>query len=416
MDHLHVNNEIAPIKTVLVHRPGDETQNYPDSDFDQVFSLRKWTSRFDLDRAQAEHDFMTDLFKRNGIKVIELRDLVASSLQAEDEARNKIIGSYLLQCGATGSEFLSAVREHLAQAHNDDQLTDMLFNGVRFGETELCQEKDRSLTALTDETFDPSSLLVNPLATSFFTRDPAAIVGGGVVFNHMYWPERDREVALYQLIFHHHPTLKTNALCDLNHSSYHIEGGDILNLDRNTIIAGISDRTETPAIEALAQKLLLSTSFDTKRIIVMSVPSDGVRIHLDTFISRVDYDAFVVDKDICENSAFYLIRPQSGRNSLLTTSLDMSLQDILAKYTGGPVRLIACGGGRETAYERERHNNATSVLALAPGKLCVYEENVWTNEALDRAGMELNVLSLDELTQGYGGPNCLCLPLYREDL
>lgn len=39
MQGVHITNEIGHLKAVLVHRPGTETQNYPDADFSQVFSL-----------------------------------------------------------------------------------------------------------------------------------------------------------------------------------------------------------------------------------------------------------------------------------------------------------------------------------------------------------------------------------------
>ena len=57
--------------------------------------------------------------------------------------------------------------------------------------------------------------------------------------------------------------------------------------------------------------------------------------------------------------------------------------------------------------------NAISTLCLEPGKVCVYEENTETNKALEQAGIELVPISIFELTNGFGGPNCLCLPLVR---
>ena len=32
----------------------------------------------------------------------------------------------------------------------------------------------------------------------WFTRDPASVIGEGVTLNHMYWPERNREVIAYK--------------------------------------------------------------------------------------------------------------------------------------------------------------------------------------------------------------------------
>ena len=112
----------------------------------------------------------------------------------------------------------------------------------------------------------------------------------------------------------------------------------------------------------------------------------------------------------------YSIQLKLSGKGLTITPIDRTIPEILSAACCEPIKVIDCGGGNQTAYERERRNNATSILALSPGKLCVYEENVWTNEALEKAGMELFPLSIDELTKGYGGTNCLCLPLWREDL
>lgn len=205
-------------------------------------------------------------------------------------------------------------------------------------------------------------------------------------------------------------------VCDLNRSSYHIEGGDILVISAKTILVGISDRTEPAAVESLAKELLTSNKFQTTELIAIRVPSDGLRIHLDTFISRIDHDAFLIDREICNAVDAYSIQLKRSGKGLTITPIDRTIPEILSAACCEPIKVIDCGGGNQTAYERERRNNATSILALSPGKLCVYEENVWTNEALEKAGMELFPLSIDELTKGYGGTNCLCLPLWREDL
>lgn len=42
----------------------------------------------------------------------------------------------------------------------------------------------------------------------WFTRDPASVIGEGVTLNHMYWPERNREVIAYKTIFTYHPDFR----------------------------------------------------------------------------------------------------------------------------------------------------------------------------------------------------------------
>lgn len=46
MQGVHITNEIGHLKAVLVHRPGAETQNYPDADFSQVFLPAKMEQSF----------------------------------------------------------------------------------------------------------------------------------------------------------------------------------------------------------------------------------------------------------------------------------------------------------------------------------------------------------------------------------
>ena len=59
----------------------------------------------------------------------------------------------------------------------------------------------------------------------WFVRDPVSTIGSGISFNHMYWPERNREVALYQTIFKYHPNFKDTPSFYRHDSTFHIEGG-----------------------------------------------------------------------------------------------------------------------------------------------------------------------------------------------
>ncbi|MEM5199638.1 arginine deiminase family protein, partial [Enterococcus faecium] len=46
----------------------------------------------------------------------------------------------------------------------------------------------------------------------------------------------------------------------------------------------------------------------------------------------------------------------------------------------------------------------------------VYDRNTITNKALEEAGVKLNYIPGSELVRGRGGPRCMSMPLYREDL
>lgn len=97
--------------------------------------------------------------------------------------------------------------------------------------------------------------------------------------------------------------------------------------------------------------------------------------------------------------------------------LDGSLKDILQMATGvDDIMLIECGGGDPVEASREQWNDGSNTLATAPGKVCVYERNVVTNDELYKAGIELCVVPSEELSRGRGGPRCMSMPFARADI
>ena len=94
-----------------------------------------------------------------------------------------------------------------------------------------------------------------------------------------------------------------------------------------------------------------------------------------------------------------------------------TLDNILCKYLHlDNVQLIRCGAGNLTAAAREQWNDGSNTLAIAPGEVVVYDRNTITNKALEEAGVKLNYIPGSELVRGRGGPRCMSMPLYREDL
>ena len=46
----------------------------------------------------------------------------------------------------------------------------------------------------------------------------------------------------------------------------------------------------------------------------------------------------------------------------------------------------------------------------------MYDRNNVTNEVLRRAGIKVLEIEGSELSRGRGGPRCMSMPLYREDI
>ncbi len=80
------------------------------------------------------------------------------------------------------------------------------------------------------------------------------------------------------------------------------------------------------------------------------------------------------------------------------------------------VRLIRCGDGNLTAAAREQWNDGSTHWQLHLAKWLSMIATTITNKALEEAGVKLNYIPGSELVRGRGGPRCMSMPLYREDL
>ena len=80
------------------------------------------------------------------------------------------------------------------------------------------------------------------------------------------------------------------------------------------------------------------------------------------------------------------------------------------------VELIRCGGGDPVIAAREQWNDGSNTLTIAPGVVIVYNRNTVTNKLLREAGITVHEFDGSELVRGRGGPRCMSMPLYREDL
>ena len=85
MNAINVTSEIAPLKKVLLHRPGNELLNLTPNNLNRLL--------FDdipfLPIAQEEHDEFAHILKENDIEVVYLEDLMAEVLELIKEIADK---------------------------------------------------------------------------------------------------------------------------------------------------------------------------------------------------------------------------------------------------------------------------------------------------------------------------------------
>src|SRR3712207_8589669 len=80
-----VSSEVGRLRTVMLHRPGDEIRRLtPRNNDELLFDGVPW-----VDRAQEEHDAFADALRGRGVEVLYLRELLAEALEipaAREEA------------------------------------------------------------------------------------------------------------------------------------------------------------------------------------------------------------------------------------------------------------------------------------------------------------------------------------------
>lgn len=414
MNGINVTSEIAPLKKVLLHRPGRELLNLtPDSLTRLLFDDIPF-----LPEAQKEHDEFATILKENGIEVVYLENLMAEVLELSSEIEDKFIRQFIYEAGIKTPKYKNLVFEYLKSFTNKLELVLKTMEGIKILEINRAKrEVEKSLVDLVSE---ESDFLADPMPNLYFTRDPFASAGNGIILNKMYSVTRSRETIYAEYIFNYHPDYRDRVEKYYDrYLPYHIEGGDVLNLNEHVIAVGISQRTEAGAIDELAKNIFRNKDCKIDTILAFNIPVSRAFMHLDTVFTQIDYDKFTYHPGIMETLQVFEITegdiPDSDED-LNVREIKGGLEEILEKYLGRQITLIPCAGGEKTSSEREQWNDGTNTLCIAPGVVVVYNRNNITNNILREHGIKVFEMSSAELSRGRGGPRCMSMPLIREDL
>ncbi len=414
MNAINVKSEIAPLKKVLVHRPGNELLNLtPDSLSRLLFDDIPF-----LSEAQKEHDEFVHILRDNGIEVVYLEDLMADVLNLSDEIEDKFIRQFIYEAGLRTPKYKNLVYEYLKSYKDKKELVLKTMAGISIGE--ISRAKREIEKSLVDFVSEESQFLADPIPNLYFTRDPFASCGNGAILNRMYSVTRNRETIYAEYIFNYHPDFvgKVYKYYD-RELPYHIEGGDVLNLNNHILAVGISQRTEAGAIDELAKNLFKEPSCEIDTILAFNIPESRAFMHLDTVFTQIDYDKFTYHPGILDTLEVYEITegdiPDTFED-LNVKKVEGSLEEILETYLGRKIQLIPCAGGEKVSSEREQWNDGTNTLCIAPGVVVVYDRNNITNNILREHGIKVLEMSSAELSRGRGGPRCMSMPLIREDI
>lgn len=403
---LNITSEIGKLQTVLVKRPGSELENITPEYLESLL--------FDdipyLKMMQKEHDFFVKRMQDSNIEVLYLEKLAAEALR---KAGNKeTFLTKMINESNQMDESALYVRDYL-MSFNEEEMIRKLMAGLK--KSEIPERKKKHLNEMMSEQYP---FFLDPLPNLYFTRDPAAVIGSGVTINKMFQPARRRESIFIELILKHHPRFSNQEvpIWSGREETFSLEGGDELVLNEETVIVGVSERTDARAVEHLAESLFARAP-KIKKVLAVEIPETRSFMHLDTVFTMVSDAQFTIHPAIQNQQGelnVYIL--EKGENGLEITPR-RDFRRVIAEVLEVPeVEFIPCGGEDVIVSAREQWNDGANTLAIAPGEVITYDRNQVSNDLLRRAGIKVHEVISSELSRGRGGPRCMTMPLVRENL
>lgn len=400
-------SEIAPLRKVLMHRPGDEFLNLTPNTLERLL--------FDdipyLKIAQQEHDAYANALRAEGVEVVYLVDLVAEALEAGGRTvRKKFLEQFIAEAGVTSPKVVKYCFNYLNSFKNTREMVGKCIAGIDISEL----KKMEAISGFY-ATRDTGRMIIDPIPNIYFQRDPMATVGHGATLHRMWSVTRTRESIFMEYVYQYHPFYDDVKLYYDRSEPYCIEGGDIQVLSKNVVAIGISQRTEPDAIANFARRLFKDKSNEFKYVLAIDIPDERSFMHLDTVMTQVDVDKFAVQDAIMDISTIYEISAGRG-GELEIVEIHQSLQKVLEKYLHlNKVELIKCGNGRRIDAEREQWSDGVNLLCVRPGEVIAYDRNYITNQTLKKHGIKVIEIPSSELSRGRGGSHCMSMALAREE-
>ena len=283
---LGVHSEVGQLRQAVLHRPGNELSRLTPANVKELlFDDVMWAKK-----AREEHDAFAQALRDKGVRVHYYTQLLAETLEV---AKGR---AFVLDRVCTpemvGPALVDTLRK-LFESADGATLAGYLIGGVL--KADLHPGRVHSLKWATLRSDD---FLLSPLPNHLFQRDNSCWIYGGVSINPMAKPARQRETLHSRAIYRFHPLFAEDEPVvyygddDESHLPASLEGGDVHVLGHGAVLVGMGERTTPMAVEILAQALFATRQAD--RVIAVELPKSHAMMHLDTVMTMLDRDTFVL--------------------------------------------------------------------------------------------------------------------------
>lgn len=414
-------NEYSEADTIVVHRPDPGINRITPEMTDEFL----FADTIYLEKMQREHDTFVKVIKalKPGVKIFDIKNMLRETIELGNLTKKLIK--------------LITIFEEMPVRHADSLRT--------------LSAGDLAEVLITGHSPVLNTQFFAPLPNLIFTRDVACTINDHVIIGKATKNARSRESVITQFVIYGHPVFSAFQRNDFENiinmnrvdefpPSRHgrpvgLECGDLLLINKDTLITGITQRT-TPHALALLRARLFSKNI-VSNILEMDLRPYKFQRHLDTLIQQTHRYDFVGYKPMISGNMSPKVKWYDNDPKNFTEYLN--LQQAIEKACGSKdIQWIWAGDDQWPIDLRESNMQAINVLNVAPGIVVAYNRNVKTTEAFKKAGYSqisakeylmqpeesrsvtpgeklIVTIPSGELSRGMGGPHSMAWVANRMD-